>query len=70
MSGEAVRPIAQITNHFTPKPKTSKSPSALKKSTYINSTSQEVTEDSNDPVCIGSSRTYLCLMVDMPSDRD
>ena len=50
MSGKTVRPIAQITNHFRPKPKTSKSPSALKKSTYINSTSQEVTEDSNDTV--------------------
>ena len=70
MSGEAVRPIAQITNHFTPKPKTSKSPSALKKSTYINSISQEVTEDSNNLVCIGSLMTYLYLIVDMPPDRD
>ena len=70
MSGEAVRPTAQITNHFEPKPKMSKSPSALKKSTYTNSISQEVIEDSNDPVCIGSSMAYSCLMVDVPPDRD
>ena len=51
-------------------PKTPKSPSALKKSTYTMNTTQEELEDNNDPVCTGTMTTYLYLIVDVPPDRD
>ena len=70
MSDEAKRLKTQITSYFKLQPKMAKSPPALRKSTYTSSTSIEVTEDSNDLVYIGSSITYLYLMVDVSPDRD
>ena len=61
---------SQITSHFQTVPKTSKSPSALKKSTYTMDATQEELEENNDPVCTGTMATYLYLMVDVPPDRD
>ena len=61
---------AQITSHFKTIPKTPKSPSALKKSTYTMNATQEELEENNDPVCTGTMTTYLYLMVDVPPDRD
>ena len=61
---------AQITSHFKTIPKTPKSPSALKKSTYTMDATQEELEDNNNPVCTGTMITYLYLMVDIPPDKD
>ena len=64
------KPKAQITSHFKTIPKTPKSPSVLKKSTYTTNAAQEELEDHNDPVCTGTMIIYLYLMVDVPLDRD
>ena len=61
---------AQITSHFKTISKMSKSPSALKKSTYTTSTAPDGLEDHNDLVCIGTLITYLYLIVDISLDRD
>ena len=70
MLDETGKPKAQITSHFKMIPKMSKSPSALKKSTYTTSAALDELEDHNDPVYTGTLITYLYRIVDVPLDRD
>ena len=58
-----------IIKHFKVQLKVLKSPSALRISTYTNTTNSGVTVDLIDLVCIGSAVTYLYLMVDVPLDK-
>ena len=60
---------SQTSGDFPPTPKVA-SPSALKKGKCGKTHTEETHEDSGDPTCEGSTATYLCLMLDVPPDRD
>ena len=59
-----------ITSQFNVELKTPQSLPILKKSTYTRNTKPGEIVDLQDPLCFGSSVTYLYLMVNIPPDRD
>ena len=59
-----------ITNHFPVMSKTPTSPPILKEGRYSNPTHNLTKDSSKDKVFVGSTLTFLYLMVDIPSDKD
>ena len=59
-----------ITDHFHLQPKMTKSPSALKKSSYATNTVPDVDMDLTDPLYTALSTTCLHLVLDFPPDQD
>ena len=57
-------------NHFQTKPKMAKSPSALKNSSHAANSVLDIKIDLTDPVHTTFLTTYLCLVLDVPPDRD
>ena len=59
-----------ITNNFPVTPKTPTSPSILKEGKYSKPNEEQKEDDTKDAVFIGPALSYLCTMIDIPSDRD